>query len=155
MLYFVVALLNISDIKPIKVHIGDPIMNLDIESLDGQKTIRLEDVIETGFCIFLKTDCKHCNDGFDNIYFLSEDYPIIFIFPETTEKVKAFLERKGAPPGNAFLVEPQQLEPHDIVTFPSVIAYKDGSCRVAMHGPLNKKNTSRLLRIIRRPSNPK
>lgn len=130
--------------KPLNVSVGDPVLDLKLTNLETGETLPLEALMIDGFCIFLSPTCPKCEEAFENLNVITEEFHYVLIFTGDKETIKNFVKDKGYPPENIYTVTQKQLDRYDINTVPAVVAYKDNKVRVAMHGPLNLKNVSRL-----------
>ena len=134
--------------KPMKVTVGDPILDLKLTNLESGEVMPLESLIIDGFCFFMSPSCPRCEEAFENISVLTNDFYHIFIFSGDQEKVNEFMKDKNISPDRIFMATNADLEKYDITTVPAVVAYKNNKVRVAMHGKLNYKNIYRLKHIF-------
>lgn len=128
------------DIIPIKVDPGDPVPNIEIVSLANGETVHLPDVFEDGFCFFLTPNCSHCEAAMPNIQAFRKDHNLMFVYIGEKADIMQFIEQYGGEVGNAFTADVKHLEPWGLVTYPAALVFKEGRCKVAMHGRLHMKN---------------
>ena len=132
---------------PIKVNPGDPILDLPLTALENGAETNLRDISSDGFAFFLSPSCAYCQDAIANIKTIEDDYDTVFIYVGEPDAVRRFIRDQKGNIGNSFLVDMDLLVPHGIVTFPAVLTYKDGKCKVAMHGPMTIGNLNRLVSL--------
>ena len=136
-----------SDPVAIKVTPGDPIIDLEIQTLQGQK-LRLDQAIDSSFCFILGTSCKRCEEALINIQrMIVGKHHVAMLFPESPVKVREFAAKhadllEGV---EIYAVDPQQLEPYNIKIVPALLCYSQSRLTLAFHGIINPKYTQMLL----------
>ncbi|MDJ0838103.1 MAG: hypothetical protein QNK37_16425 [Acidobacteriota bacterium] len=140
-------LIFMGDPIPMKVNVGDPVLDLPVTSLSNGSETNLKELLSEGFCFFLAPSCGYCKKAMPNIKTYMTGMNIIYIFVGEKDEAAAFAKEHIGVQNNVFMVDTELLKPHSIVTFPAVITYKDEKCRVAMHGPMRPKDLDLLLKL--------
>ncbi len=135
MVPFILLLPFFADTKPMKVVIADPVIELEIQSLDGTY-YSLDQVAENSFCFFLSLDCSYCLEAISQARIHFSQRHCIFLFLSEKKAVEEFLKsNSGLSHDDAYLIiDPDQLKPYAIETIPALLAYKDSKLRAAVHG---------------------
>jgi thiol-disulfide isomerase/thioredoxin len=128
------------DLIPIKVNPGDPVPPIEITSLSNGESVTLPDVFQNGFCFFLTPSCAHCQAAMPNIEAWRKDHELIFVYIGETAEIQSFIQKHQAEVGNAFTADVKDLEPWGLVTYPAALVFREGLCKVAMHGRLHMDN---------------
>lgn len=144
------CLMFFGEMVPIKVRVGDPVINLPITSLETGAETNLKDIIDEGFVFFLSPECDYCQKAMANLSPIEDEFSTIMIFVGEEKDIRLFLNKYKRDIGTAFLVNEKHLLPHGLVTFPAVLTYHDGKNRVAMHGPMTPTNLRRLVLFHKR-----
>lgn len=135
------------DIIPMKVSIGDPVLDIEVTSLDSGDRIHLRDMVENSFCFFFSPGCGYCKNAYPNVATLFGKYEVFMFFVGGEAEVRQFLKAQNGETSNVYLVDARDLKTYDIVTLPGAITYKEGKCRTAMHGPMAPRSLARLVAI--------
>ena len=135
MLISIIFLLALSDTKPIKASLGDPIIDLDIQSLGGDK-FTLNQIVNNSFCFFLSVNCPYCVDAIKMIQVHFSDHHCVFLFLDEEKPVQDFI--KSFPTisrENVYIIlNSEQLQQYSISTLPALLAYKESKLKAAAHG---------------------
>lgn len=140
---FLIIIMMIFPNDPINVSLGDPIVDLEIVSLDDREA-KAENFLDTGFLIFLSLNCSEClkaievyekliHENFDSLILLDESSreEVHTYFPKYLEKI--------------YFTNSEDLERLNIKTFPALLGYKNSKLKTAFHGPLTEKNLLMIL----------
>ena len=123
-----------NEVVPIKVSLGDPVLPIHVNDLNGHNFL-LDQVFEEGLCFFLAPDCPECRESIENISkILSQDLPCFFVFVDyiPADYLKMFSRENPT----FFVVKGPDLETYKIATFPALLIYHSGKLVYAFHGPM-------------------
>ncbi len=137
---FVLWIVLLGEPIPIMINPGDAVPNIEITSLSNGETVSLPDVFSDGFCFFITPKCAHCEAAMPNIRAWRKDHNLVFVYIGEMTDVLQFIKKHHVETGNAFTADVKNLEPWGLVTYPAALAFKEGRCKVAMHGRLHMKN---------------
>ena len=134
-IFFVACLL---ETKPLQVRLADPVISLDIQSLDGE-SLTLEQVANNTFCFFLSVHCSYCRKAMNQIQIYFIDKHCVFLFLDDQEKVSDFLNDfpRISQTDVYIITKPDQLKAPAIEKLPALLAYKSGKLKAAVHGDFN------------------
>jgi hypothetical protein len=133
--------LAFQNLPAITVQPGDPIIDLEVGTLDAE-TVPLNRVVSSSFCFFVRRSCTACLEAIAVIEAELEDHHVVLIFIEETGTETWLRDQQFD--ADLYLVDEKELERFNMVRLPALLAYREDRLTFAFHGPITKESCRKM-----------
>ena len=133
--------------KAIKVVPGDPVIDLEIQTLHGH-TLKLDQVLETSFCFFLSPKCERCDEALTNIKDqFSQRFHTVVVLIGSMEEAHRYVASQSIDENkiDIYVVSQDKLLPYNLRIVPAILCYTNAKLTFGFHGPVTQERSQKII----------